>query len=81
MSLKLHITIDGEEFPIYPTPTYITHMCMATDFSWSARLTEDKAKRAINSYIFWAHQMHPGEALNELYKAIKLGTEFEVYAQ
>jgi len=56
-------------------------MCMATDFSWSARLTEDKAKRAIHSYIFWAHQMHPGDELNELYKAIKLGTEFEVYAQ
>jgi len=81
MSLKLHITIDGEEFPIYPTPTYITHMCMATDFSWSARLTEDKAKRAINSYIFWANQQNPDDKLKALYAAKKSGKEFEVYAQ
>jgi hypothetical protein len=81
MNVKLHITIDGEEFPVYPTPAHITYMCMATDFTWNARLEGKEAKRAIQAYIFWVNYMHPDDELEGLHKSIKLGTEFEVRAQ
>jgi len=81
MSLKLHITIDGKEISVYPTPTHITHMCMTTELGWAVRLKGRKAKRAIHSYIVWAYHQNPDDKLKDLYKAIKSGKEFEVYAQ
>jgi len=81
MSHKLQITIDGKDLPVYPTPTYITHMCMATDFTWNARLEGKEAMRAIQTYILWVNHTHPDDELGGLHKAIKLGKEFEVHAQ
>jgi len=54
MSVKMHLMIDGKEFPLWDMPKYIMLMCMiADDSAIHYRLTGEKARAAIARYVEW----------------------------
>lgn len=54
MSMNLHVTFKGQEFPLAQTPTYITEMCLVQyDGVILPEVRGQDALRALHSYIIW----------------------------
>jgi hypothetical protein len=80
MNTSVHIKVDGEEIPVYQTPSHITYMCLMTPSGWVSRPRGKQAKRTVRAYLAWAEYTYPEHKQEQLWDAITSCKKIEVYA-